>query len=287
MVAPKLVTKLVTSVDSSPFILIGHRLTCDVRPLVVSLIHNRLKQVNVALVCIENSSQVLTSDHFLRHTSDGPKREFKVIDLYAKYHTIDSDVCQHLLQAMEQLSDDYVVVIDSLTPIILMDQLYQTNCLLYRLFNRFKQLICILHEDCHSQHITESIEQLSHSVIHLSATEDKTFKAIIRHRKPHRKTHFCVQQSMEFFTIIDYNIIYSKDNNNESKYMPPMMTTSQTATDPTLNIPFNLTLKDSELEAKNNLLLPYIKTHEDTKVFYEYDKNDDIDEEDPDEDLDI
>ncbi|CAG2120855.1 unnamed protein product, partial [Medioppia subpectinata] len=109
-------------------------------------------------------------------------------------------------------------------------------------------------------------------------------------RKPHRKTHFAVQQSIEFFTISDCNIVYVKDINET---LSGQSFGGQSSADPTLNIPFNLSLKSSELEAKNNLLLPYIKsdisfrTHEETKVFYEFDKNDDIDEEDPDEDLDI
>jgi len=66
------------------------------------------------------------------------------------------------------------------------------------------------------------------------------------------------------------------------------------------NLTFNLNLKEEEFEAKRNLILPYeiinkpnrietVKINEkkpvEAMIFYQPDKNDDIDEEDPDEDL--
>ncbi|CAG2166994.1 unnamed protein product [Oppiella nova] len=276
----KLLSKLVSSAESSRFILICDQLGCDSRHLVKTLITNRFKQINVIVICIEKPFNVWMPSVPLND-------RLKVVDLFTKYESIDTNISQHLLQEVDQLSGDSVVVIDSLTPILLMDSLYESICLLNELTNRFKQLVCVLHVDSHSQYTTESVEQLSHSVIHLSTKTIKTddcFKAVIRHRKPHPKKHFSVQQSMEMFTINDNNIVYVKDSNETQSGQTFM---GQTSADPTLNIPFNLNLKDSELEAKNKLLLPYIKTHEETKVFYEFDKNDDIDEEDPDEDLDI
>ncbi|CAF4984829.1 unnamed protein product, partial [Rotaria socialis] len=61
--------------------------------------------------------------------------------------------------------------------------------------------------------------------------------------------------------------------------------------DVTANLTFNLRLKDDEVVAKNNLILPYTKQHTQTPadsctIHYSYDKEDDIDE-DEDEDLDL
>jgi hypothetical protein len=50
-------------------------------------------------------------------------------------------------------------------------------------------------------------------------------------------------------------------------------------------ISFNLNLTETEKKAKEGLTLPYVKTE--SKVIYYPDKDDDIDEDDPDDDLDI
>ncbi|XP_071839669.1 elongator complex protein 5-like isoform X6 [Apostichopus japonicus] len=63
--------------------------------------------------------------------------------------------------------------------------------------------------------------------------------------------------------------------------------------DPTANLTFNLTLKDSERKAKENVVLPYTSRQDkssdggQSQIFYEPDEADDFDEEDPDDDLDI
>ncbi|CAG2109350.1 unnamed protein product [Medioppia subpectinata] len=278
-----LLSKVVTTDHSSRFTLICDHLACDSRQLVRAVIGHRLRQLPAIVVCVEKPANV-----WLKSFDPSLTDRLRVVDLFNAYHTIDDNFGHHLMRELDQLDGESVVVIDSLTPILLMDSLHESVCLLNQLMNRFKQLVSVLHVDCHSQHVNESVEQLSHSVIHLSPkiTDNSVecFKAIIRHRKPHRKTHFAVQQSIEFFTISDCNIVYVKDINET---LNGQSFGDQSSADPTLNIPFNLSLKSSELEAKNNLLLPYIKTHEETKVFYEFDKNDDIDEEDPDEDLDI
>ena len=255
--------KLVTTVDSSRFVLICDHLGSNCLPLIQSLIHNRLKQLNVNMVCIENTSDIYLSS-FRKPMTDGIRTEIKTIDFFAKYHTIDRNLSQELIQSLVDLSDESIILIDSLTPILLTDSIYEISRLLTQLSNRFRQLVCVLHVDCHSQYICESIEHLSHSVIHLTTKTDKCsdncFKAIIRQRKAHRKTHFSVKQSMEFFTISDFSINYVKDNEKQELSTKTGQSSSgDKSTDPTHNLPFNLSLKDTELEAKNSLILPYIK----------------------------
>lgn len=299
----KLLTKLVDSVDASPFVLICDHLGSDSIQLVKTLISNRLKHVSVNSIFVETDPQVF-SETFVYPIDKNSKTELKIRDLFCEYYKIESDLCHHLVESLTDTSDDSVVFIDSLTPFLAVDSLYEISRLLTQLYNRFRQLVCVLHVDCHSQYVCESIEHLSHSAIHLTKVLDKNdnhFKAIIRHRKPHRKTHFSIKESMELFRISEHKIDYIKQNESTKRESIPSHTTS----DSTMNLPFNLNLKESELEAKNSLVLPYIKwvlycfysiyttivwfraADNDSKVFYEYDKNDDIDEEDPDDDLDI
>ncbi|KAF5312605.1 hypothetical protein D9619_003213 [Psilocybe cf. subviscida] len=80
--------------------------------------------------------------------------------------------------------------------------------------------------------------------------------------------------------------------------LKPLMTKKtaelpQSAPDPTQNLPFNLSLTSSQQESRASVPLPY--AHEGTPVpstlpgaiFYDPDSADDIDDDDPDEDLDI
>ncbi|KAF9395971.1 hypothetical protein BGX21_009709 [Mortierella sp. AD011] len=62
---------------------------------------------------------------------------------------------------------------------------------------------------------------------------------------------------------------------------------SQTA-DPAANLSFNLNLTDEQRRAKNETVLPYMKTQESTgAIYYEPDAADDFDDDDPDDDLTI
>ncbi|KAG0310625.1 hypothetical protein BGZ97_012441 [Linnemannia gamsii] len=62
---------------------------------------------------------------------------------------------------------------------------------------------------------------------------------------------------------------------------------SQTA-DPAANLSFNLNLTEEQRKAKNDTVLPYLKTQESTgAIYYEPDAADDFDDDDPDDDLTI
>ncbi|KAG0065071.1 hypothetical protein BGZ89_008635 [Linnemannia elongata] len=62
---------------------------------------------------------------------------------------------------------------------------------------------------------------------------------------------------------------------------------SQTS-DPAANLSFNLNLTEEQRKAKNDTVLPYLKTQESTgAIYYEPDAADDFDDDDPDDDLTI
>ncbi|KAF8934452.1 hypothetical protein BGZ58_005686 [Dissophora ornata] len=65
------------------------------------------------------------------------------------------------------------------------------------------------------------------------------------------------------------------------------MEESQTS-DPAANLSFNLNLTEEQRRAKNDTVLPYLKTQESTgAIYYEPDAADDFDDDDPDDDLTI
>jgi hypothetical protein len=103
----------------------------------------------------------------------------------------------------------------------------------------------------------------------LNKNEDKSLKcskALIICRKHNRKTHISVQQSIELFNIEDFAINYVNisDKSRVGQHSDP------SSSDPTLHLPFNLNLKDDEIKAKNDLLLPYIKYEIITKLVVNY-----------------
>ncbi|KAF9582805.1 hypothetical protein BGW38_010744 [Lunasporangiospora selenospora] len=58
--------------------------------------------------------------------------------------------------------------------------------------------------------------------------------------------------------------------------------------DPAANLSFNLNLTEEQRRAKNETVLPYLKTQESTgAIYYEPDAGDDFDDDDPDDDLTI
>ncbi|CAO3568583.1 unnamed protein product [Mortierella alpina] len=62
---------------------------------------------------------------------------------------------------------------------------------------------------------------------------------------------------------------------------------SQTS-DPAANLSFNLNLTEEQRKAKNDTVLPYLKTQESSgAIYYEPDAADDFDDDDPDDDLTI
>ena len=66
-------------------------------------------------------------------------------------------------------------------------------------------------------------------------------------------------------------------------------TTASPSFDPTANLTFNLNLSDREKQAREKVVLPFAKKSAagQGRIFYEAEDEDDLDEEDPDDDLNI
>jgi len=66
------------------------------------------------------------------------------------------------------------------------------------------------------------------------------------------------------------------------------LTASQVSADPTSNLSFNLSLTDAQQQARSAVPLPYAHSGEGAGgILYEPDSGDDVDDDDPDEDLEI
>jgi archaellum biogenesis ATPase FlaH len=262
----KLLSKLVSNVESLRFILISDRLDSNSKQLMDCFITNRLKRFNICLVIVENDPKKYLNS--LKQNFQNINN-VKIFDYFSKYNSIESNISEDIMKSLSSVSNESIVIMDSLTPLLMTDSLHQICCALNQLSNRFQQLICCLHIDSHSELINQSIERIADCVIQLNKNEDKSLKcskALIICRKHNRKTHISVQQSIELFNIEDFAINYVNisDKSRVGQHSDP------SSSDPTLHLPFNLNLKDDEIKAKNDLLLPYIKYEIITKLVVNY-----------------
>lgn len=159
------------------------------------------------------------------------------------------------------------------------------------------QVLGLLHSDLHSEKTVKALRYLATTQIKLSV-EDPSLSTI---RDAHgvfeilqNKKNGKVKRQKEVYRV-DGNhhlelSVYDQQQKQENSHG------NDAQPDPTANLTFNLTLKESERIAKEKVVLPYISNKDKSElvtppgygqIFYEPDDADDFDEEDPDDDLDI
>ncbi|XP_071805838.1 elongator complex protein 5-like [Asterias amurensis] len=196
------------------------------------------------------------------------------------------------------------VIIDSLSPVILHKSVTMVCKALHQLTHssdwegpEISQVICLLHQDVHDVSATSAICHLATSVLYLEPyrsiapiQEEPMALCELVHR---RKSGKVIRIREGFSVDHDYQLFVFPDKGTAN-----LEVESEPQPDPTANLTFNLTLRDSERLAKDKVVLPYTKVQErrtikigstegSGKIFYEPDEADDMDEEDPDEDLDV
>ncbi|XP_046579631.1 elongator complex protein 5-like isoform X1 [Haliotis rubra] len=153
------------------------------------------------------------------------------------------------------------------------------------------QTVCLVHRDLHDDTTVGLIEHMATTVIKLSPCKSCDFQhsCCIVHQRASGK----VMKVVENFNMDDKFLL--KEVCEAEPTFTMVMPDSVSQADPAANLPFNLSLTDSEKAARSQVKLPYIKDNEGAKsepqgggkIFYQPDDADDFDEEDPDEDLDI
>ncbi|XP_049774242.1 elongator complex protein 5 [Schistocerca cancellata] len=198
------------------------------------------------------------------------------------------DKLSHL--AASSQGKEFILCIDSLSSFILksgLNQCYRDlqNILSSSVLNgvSVKQMICLVHEDV-LMNRDLTIAQLKHlasTYIQISAVQGKPVATTI-----HQKTAGKISKSVEQFHINDeFSVSCTKVD-----FMKKV--TSDVQNEPKST--FNLELCAAEKEAKNQLVLPYIRRQDDDEskksggeIFYKLEESDDWDEDDPDDDLDV
>lgn len=155
------------------------------------------------------------------------------------------------------------------------------------------RVLGLLHEELHGPGPVEALSTLAQTEVTLSGTGGQASAHILYRRPQHHPTH-----KTQWFSILpDFSLDLQGGSPLKLKPHPDPHTPP---VDPTAHLTFNLHLSRKEKEAKDSLTLPFQFSSEKQQallcrgqgqatshIFYEPDAYDDLDQEDPDDDLDI
>ncbi|XP_048372836.1 elongator complex protein 5 [Sphaerodactylus townsendi] len=162
-------------------------------------------------------------------------------------------------------------------------------------------IVALLHGDLHQPGQLGALHALARVVVKVSPApesraggDDAACVAVTLHRKRGSK----VLQKKEYFTVLPNLVLKCLGEVPEDGVSREEDSRVPATADPAANLTFNLRLSEAERQAKEAVPLPYQFSEEkkssllqtstsEGKIYYEPDAADDIDEEDPDDDLDV
>ncbi|XP_014681694.1 PREDICTED: elongator complex protein 5-like [Priapulus caudatus] len=237
---------------------------------------------------------LLTEDleeNFLSGLAEAAQGRITIYDGYTDSCNWDGTNCN----AAERLINDVKaspvgkvpIMICSLSPLLM-----RSSANVYRLLHLLTSckgcqvVIANVHIDMHDDSVIVQLEYLASTIVRVK----QNMECSTQHKKPTGK----VIKKTEVLTIADD---YSLDSCKElvALKMPPGGTTVAEPPNPAANLSFSLTLRETEKEARSQLVLLYTHKRSDIvpvvpsggQIFYQPDEADDFDEDDPDDDLDI
>lgn len=169
---------------------------------------------------------------------------------------------------------------------------------------KITRLVVLLHGDLHQPGQLKTLHALARVLVMLEPVlepvldSDGTSQTAVM---LHKKTGGKVIRKKEYFRVLPDFVLkplgeplqeaISKEERSKDDKV-------STKADPTASLTFNLSLSEAERKVKESVLLPYHFSEEKKssllqtptglgKIYYEPDASDDLDEEDPDDDLDI
>ncbi|XP_053484999.1 elongator complex protein 5 isoform X3 [Ictalurus furcatus] len=157
-----------------------------------------------------------------------------------------------------------------------------------------RMIFGLLHTDLHQQGIVGTVSHVASTVISVTPMNNARYAMA---KTSQRKKSGKVMQKEEFFSLTeDLTLSIETKPNQSGNVQTDLHTKSEV--DPTSNLTFNLHLSEVEREAREKVALPFVFSEEKKsallrpgrgsgRIMYEPDANDDIDEEDPDDDLDV
>ncbi|XP_046743431.1 elongator complex protein 5 [Diprion similis] len=190
---------------------------------------------------------------------------------------------------IDSLKQTSTVVIDSLSSLLLYKSLAETCRFLSKLSMRVMQVVCIYQRDF-AWHKIPSIKTLGTSYVCLESVAslklggDLSYKALTSHCK----SGGGILQQAE---IVEQNIssyeIQTQKVGHKSAHKTSVV---QSKSSDKIQASFRIEMNDREMEQRNATPLPYTLpavSLSESKIHYEPDEIDDLDEEDPDDDLDF
>lgn len=279
MAAPtKFLQKLANGIEKSKVVVIQESSDCRGEQLFQSLIKSwsRVPESNNTLVLLQN---------FPTHY-DGQK--VAIVDVLGQLNDITKEQ-NYTDRIKEQLSNlnGGKLFIDTIDPLIVGDEFDQVEQLFKWLTSKFDSIVAVLNGSLASESIEHSMKRWSTTFIHLNHVPSMSvIVAKIINKKKHRRVDFV----LEFF---DENILIDSNFNLITvDTIKPDLNPIVPSGDILPGVTFNLSLRDEERIAKESLVLPYIKNrpesiNTESRVYYYPDQNDDVDEDDPDDDLGI
>ncbi|XP_022090112.1 elongator complex protein 5-like [Acanthaster planci] len=313
-----LLHQIVHGSESSSLIVIQDSVDISGRPLLrcfTNQVSDRVDQVHVFLFDCSPTVFLSGFDPAVRskvvcHDGWSDPLEWNGISLSEDHNVIHfsalTEFKSHIENHMTKGIQSVAVVIDSLSPVIINKSVTFVCKGLHQLIQStdwegpdISEVVCLLHQDVHDVATTSAVCHSATTVLYL-----EPYKSIAPiQQEPmamcdlvHRRKSGKVIRMREGLSVDhDYRLFVFPD-----KTMANIQVEIEPQPDPTANLTFNLTLKDSERKAKDSVVLPYTKvqqrhghpvkigsSEQSGKIFYEPDEADDFDDEDPDDDLDI
>ncbi|XP_056607158.1 elongator complex protein 5 [Triplophysa dalaica] len=156
-----------------------------------------------------------------------------------------------------------------------------------------KTIVGLLHSDLHLQGVVKSVCHLANAVISVApANNEHCGMAKTTRRTKSGK----LMQEEEYFDVSEDAALSVQTRTHQPGHV--QIEPDKPKADPTSNLTFNLRLSKKEKEAKEKVALPFVFSQEKKsallrptpgsgRITYEPDAYDDLDEEDPDDDLDV
>ncbi|CAL1547371.1 unnamed protein product [Lymnaea stagnalis] len=285
---------LLSGVEKSRFVLITDAAESCGRHFFMNWVINVAKRCDrVVLVCFER-----VPEFFLNWLPQDLQEKIIPINGKSTIHYPLKDDTKDLLfeaisNALLKTRGQSAVLIDSLTLHMLLRQPPSTCSTLHKLstLHGVTQVVAVIHRDVHDTHTCSIVGSIASSVIDIHSLSGSRHTCKIRHCRITGK----VFKTTERFSI-DYNF-HIKDIGPLLPHERPSQSQPLVKSDPMAHLSFNLSLTETEKQARSQVKLPYLlddsgdssnnEQPSNARIIYHPDDVDDFDEEDPDDDLNI
>lgn len=279
---------LIKGHENSRCILLTDTADCCGRILVLNWLENLATRLNdVILVCFERMPEFFTS-----WLKPGLQNRITFIDGSVTLHKSieDKDLFDLICPILNKVKGQSAVVIDSLSLHVLTQHTPTVCSALHRISKEANvtQTVAMFHRDIHDSNTQSLLEHMATSVVALSHPGPRQHVCHVRHCRPTGKVFKTVElyTTDDSFHIQDIRPVPPKTEISIQSPEPPEI-------DPMSELSFNLSLTDSEKEARSQVVLPHTliasgdagDSQSEGRIHYVPDDYDDLDEEDPDDDL--